>query len=216
MKRGLVLLSISLAVIGGVGGRAISDDLSVEDRSGDGSGSVDLVAGSHGHGVARSGTDFAGSDFSGNVLVHEIAAADEWVFEGEALELRMSSRGWRVPRRLFVRTNPDGSLTGTVFSGDRFRGYANVFKVGSATLRLEVPKSTLGHDVRSYRWRVFGTGGSDDCGEADCTRLPPDRLPDEGAIVHRGLWRYRQWLGSQPGASVRASAGEPACCGRGG
>lgn len=191
MKGALALMGAALVLVGGIAGRALSDGASVSDSEGDGSGSVDLVSAVHGHGAAQSGTDFEGTDFSGNVVVHEVTAADEWVFEGDALEVRMTSRQWREPRRLFVRTNLDGSLTGTVFAGDRFLGFSNVFLKDPTTLRIEFPKSVLGNEVRSYRWRMYGTGGSDDCGDADCSRLPPDRLPDEGAILHRGLWRYR-------------------------
>jgi hypothetical protein len=190
MRRFLILVGVVL-LAGGITGRALSDDASVTDPEGDGSGSVDLIAGAHGHGVARSGSDFEGVDFGGSVIVHEVTTADEWVFQGDALEVRMTSRGWRVPRRLFVRTNADGSLTGAIFSGDYFRGYANVFRSDPATLRIEFPKAVLGDGVKVYRWRVYGTGGSEGCGDADCDRPPPDRLPNDGAIRHRGLWRFR-------------------------
>ncbi len=170
---------------------ALSDDRIVEDREGDGSGSVDLVRASHAHGSATSGPGF-GEEFGGSVIVHDIQSADEWTFDGDVIEVRMTSRRWDVARRLFVHSNPDGSLTGVVFRRDTFRGYANVYTPDATTLRIEFPESILGEDVRAYQWRVFGTGaGGAGCGEGvDCSLPPPDRLPDEGSVQHRGLWRY--------------------------
>jgi hypothetical protein len=162
---------------------AWSDDAVVEDPTGDGNGSVDLLSAGHGQGRVDAGP-FSGTGPAGAVLSHDVESSDDWSFDGDLLELRMTSREWRRPRRLFVRANPDGSLTGLVFAGDLFPGYANVYETDSSTLRVEFPESVLGDEVRSYRWRVFGMGTDGD------DTLPPDRLPDAGSVRHGGLGRY--------------------------
>lgn len=171
---------------------AFSDQQAVEDAEGDGSGSVDFISASHSHSNVAGGSGFA-SELGGSVIVHEVKTADAWTFPTDAVEIRMTSRRWRVPRRLFVNANPDGSLSGVVFTRDRFSGYANVYTSDSTTLRLEFPKSLLGKDVRSYRWRVFGTGAGNECSPGvDCEIPPPDRAPDKGSVLHSGLWRYNE------------------------
>ncbi len=189
MKRVLLSLFAGAIVLSMIS-PASSDDHRVEDPQGDGSGSVDLLAGSHGHRSVEGGAGFR-ERLGGSVIVHDIESADDWTFDGDSLELRLTSGRWRVARRLFVNANPDGSLTGVVFTRDLFRGYANVYRLNATTLRIEFPESVLGEDVRSYRWRIFGTGAADDCGEGfDCEIPLPDRLPDLGSVLHEGLGRF--------------------------
>lgn len=179
----VLLVAVGLAAVT-LATPAISDDVAVEDAAGDGNGSVDLVSSTHGHGTVGSPEAFPGPGLGGSVLVHEIESSDDWSFDGDLVELRMTSQRWEKPRRLFVTANPDGSLTGAVFAGDRFRGYANVYAADASTLRVEFPESVLGRNVNAYDWRVFGIGtGADDT-------LPPDRLPDAGSVRHGGLWQF--------------------------
>ncbi|HWC14844.1 MAG TPA: hypothetical protein VG929_09640 [Actinomycetota bacterium] len=131
--------------------------------------------------------------FAGMVLVHEVTMYDEWSNDQlKSFVLRMRSKRWDKPRRLFVQHNDDGTLYGTIWSGDRLRGYARVHRPDARTLRISFPKSALGNDVRSYRWFMLMTGPWECPPDVTCAPPPAERVPDTGTVPHRGLWRYNE------------------------
>lgn len=186
--RRITRLFMSALIVGGMAVPVVANTITVEDPQEGTFAPIDVREARHGH--ASEEADF---QFGGMVLVHKATMYEEWSNDQlESLELRMRSRRWSKPRRLFVARNQDGSLYGIILSGDLLRGYARVDRTDPRTVRISFPKSTLGKDVRRYRWLMLATGPWECSPDVDCAMPPPERVPDRGTILHRGVWRYNE------------------------
>lgn len=175
----------------GLGGSVLADTTVIDDPQEAIYTPIDAQQASHGH-AAQS--EFAGGGALGaSVLVHDVTMYDAWSnHQLRSFELRLRSRQWRVPRRVFVASNDDGTFYGTIWSRDRLRGYARVHRPDERTLRILFPKGALGEDVRRYRWVAVMTGPWECPEGAECAPPPVERVPDTGTVLHRGIWRFNE------------------------
>lgn len=184
----------ALVVVIAIGGSVSADTRAVDDPQEGIYTPIDVQVASHDHSPQRETSE--GGRFGGSVLVHDVTMYDAWSNDQlHSIELRLTSRDWRHPRQLFVARNDDGTFYGTIWTRDRLRGYARVYRSDDRTLRIMFPKSALGENVHRYRWAAVMTGPWEcpsEPGGPVCAPPPPERVPDRGSVLHRGIGRYSE------------------------
>ena len=172
----VIAIVVTLVAWGAI---ASADEKRVEDPEGD--GSPDLVAATHGHSSERGASAvlshrlvFASPPGSGDLAYAEI-------------RIWLPDRDPRFDRRVLIYYNTDGSFRGSVDSGGRVRGFANVFWADDSTLAVEFTKTSIARDLDTYEWRAGVVLTCPPPGDGPCPEEPPeDWVPSKtGKVRHR-------------------------------